>query len=1133
MSTTPLNLVTDTVELPAPRIDSVLAPGAAPDAEALLRLVEVTLRELHPGAADLPPVTLASRLVQDLGLDSLARMELLLRAERAFGVALPEDALAAAETVADLLQALGRGHPQGPAPARPPPAALAAPGTAGAPETASTLLDVLAWHVREHPGRVQVTVLQDGEERPITYGALAADAAAVAAGLQALGVAPRETVAIMLPTCPEYFGTYLGILMAGAIPVPIYPPGRLSQIEEHVLRHGALLGNARAVALVTVPEARLVARLLQARVAGLRAVVTPQQLAARGGTPAPVAVTGEDIAFIQYTSGSTGSPKGVVLSHANLLANIRAMAQAIGANPRDVFVSWLPLYHDMGLIGAWLGSLYVGMPLVVMSPLAFLARPLYWLQTLQRWGGTLSAGPNFAYELCLKRIDDAALAELDLRSVRLLFNGAEAVSAATVRRFSERFAACGLRAEAVAPVYGLAEASVGLLFPPLGRVAPVDAVQREAFSREGRALPAVADDSNALRFVGCGRPLAGHAVRIVDAEGRELGERVEGRLEFRGPSATRGYFRDPQKTAQLFHDGWLDTGDRAYAAAGDIYITGRAKDIVIRGGRNLYPEEIEDAVGQVEGIRKGCVAVFGSPDAATGTERLVVLAEARPGPAASAPRLREAVARAVIDTIGEPPDEVVLAPPHTVLKTSSGKIRRSACRALYERGGGLGPAPPHRQLLRLAAGAARLRLQRVARAAGSLLFAGHAALLFWLFAPLTWLLILGQPSPARAWALGRAFARALLALTGMSPRVEGLQNLPAGACVLVSNHGSYLDGVILVAALPRPCVFVAKAELRQQRIAGPFLRRLLLLALFGIAHIVLLWPGDILLAYALAALGLLLFAGLRGSVAGTLGAALYLGVALLWGLSGLFLLNAPEAVLADIRAGLADFAAHVDAAAVVYASGDFAAITRQRIADYRVFLGSGLVFQLPMMLGVFLIGRWLVDSGRLRDPAAHRGFFSGLALVGLLLGATGVLASLSFGTRFDAVTEAGQATLAQAWMAAGSLPLSLAYLALFVLLATTAAGARLLGLLAPAGRMALTLYLMQSLLASLVFYGYGLGLAGELGRAAQLGFVLLVFALQLLFAHWWLARFQFGPMEWLWRAGTYGYWPPLRRFAAA
>lgn len=615
-----------TQALPAAR------PGA--DAAGLLSLVEATLRELRPGAAELPPVTLASRLDQDLRLDSRARMELLQRVERAFGVALHEDALGAAETVADLLRAVERGHPLGSAVARPPPPAPS-PGTwAGTPQTASTLLEVLAWHVREHADRVQVTVLEEGDERPITYGALAADAAAVAAGLQSLGVAPRETVAIMLPTCPEYFGTYLGILMAGAIPVPIYPPGRPSQIEEHVLRHGALLDNARAVALVTVPQARMVARLLQARVAGLRAVVTPQQLAARGGVPAPAAVAGEDVAFIQYTSGSTGSPKGVVLSHANLLANIRAMAQAIEASPRDVFVSWLPLYHDMGLIGAWLGSLYVGMSLVVMSPLAFLARPLHWLQTLQRWGGTLSAAPNFAYELCLRRIDDAALADLDLRSVRALFNGAEAVSAATVRRFSERFATCGLRAEAMAPVYGLAEASVGLLFPPLGRAAPVDALQREPFSLEGRALPAAADDPNALRFVGCGRPLAGHEVRIVDSQGRELGERVEGRLEFRGPSATRGYFRDPQKTAQLFHDGWLDTGDRAYAAAGDIYITGRVKDIVIRGGRNLYPEEIEDAVGRVEGIRRGCVAVFGSPDAATGTERLVVLAEARPGAAA-------------------------------------------------------------------------------------------------------------------------------------------------------------------------------------------------------------------------------------------------------------------------------------------------------------------------------------------------------------------------------------------------------------------------------------------------------------------------------------------------------------------
>lgn len=648
----------------------------------LLELVSGLTTEVHPHATRLG-VTLDSSF-DDLGIGSLELAELLRRVQDAFGVALPSHVLDNAETPRDLLRVVTSTK----APTVKDLWATSPVATAAgspAPVAASTLIDALDWHVGATPERTHIRILEEsGSPQDVTYEALHREAAAVATGLLARDIVPGDTVAIMLPTSRQYFTTFAGIVLAGAVPVPIYPPARPSQLADHLRRHTGILGNARAGLLVTVPEALPLGRLLRANVETLRHVVVPESLVDATGGALP-RTRSADLAMVQYTSGSTGQPKGVALTHANLLANIRAMGQASAVSSEDTFVSWLPLYHDMGLIGAWLSSLYFAVPLVVMAPQMFLTRPARWLKAIHANRGTISAGPNFAYELCLNKIPDAELDGLDLSSWRLAFNGAEPVSPATIERFTERFAPYGLRRDAITPVYGLAESSVGLAFPPLGRGPLIDRIDRDTFVRSGRADPAGPDGRDALRVVACGRPLPGHEIRIVDGTGHELGDRREGRIEFRGPSATAGYFHNADATRSLIHDDWLDSGDLGYVADADLYVTGRVKDVIIRAGRNLHPTELEEAVGNLAGIRKGCVAVFACPNS-TGPERLVVMAETRETDDEASALLRSEIVSTTVDLLGVAPDEVVLAPPRTVPKTSSGKIRRAASREIYQRG---------------------------------------------------------------------------------------------------------------------------------------------------------------------------------------------------------------------------------------------------------------------------------------------------------------------------------------------------------------------------------------------------------------------------------------------------------------
>ncbi len=795
--------------------------------EQALAAARALASELHPGMPGIDKLDADASIERDFGLDSLARVELALRVEQALGTLLPDEAVSQADSVRDIVRALhiARGAAAPAAPIQRP--ARIEPGAA-APPLPATLLEALDWQATKQPERTHI-LLADRETRaePITFGDLRAEATAVAAGLIRRGVRPGEAVAIMLPTGRDFFAAFYGALYAHAVPVPLYPPARPSQIESHLRRVAGILTNCESRILLTFDRVKPLAYLLRSLSTKLETILTVAEASeAHAAFPTPAAQP-SDTAFLQYTSGSTGQPKGVVLTHANLLSNLHAMQRATGITSADCFVSWLPLYHDMGLIGACLGALVFGYPLVLMSPFAFLSRPVRWLRTIDRHRATLTAAPNFAYEMCINKIDDTALAGLDLSCLRFAFNGAETVSAHTLERFAERFAPFGLRRSALMPVYGLAECALGLTFPPPDRGPLIDRIDRDTFLRDGRASGAGGMDRAALAVVSCGRPIPGHEIRIADAAGRPLPERMQGRIEFQGPSATSGYFNNPTETGRLFDGPWLDTGDLGYLAGGELYITGRAKDLIIRGGHNIHPQELEEAVGQLPEVRKGAVVVFAATDRSRGTERVVMLVETREQPAPASGDLIARINRLAVDLIGLPIDEVVLVPPRTVLKTSSGKIRRAACREAYEQGklGAAGRAP-WVQLSRLALRGFATQCTRRARRLATYLWGVRAVLVAACLTPFLLLAIVLTPGLMRRRRVAARFARLAVRLAGISLRVIAPAHAGRDARVYVSNHSSYVDAFVLVATLPPDVAFVAKRELKESIALGSVLKRL-------------------------------------------------------------------------------------------------------------------------------------------------------------------------------------------------------------------------------------------------------------------------------------------------------------------
>ena len=832
--------------------------------ERVLEVIRGLLEELGSQGA-LPMLTATSQLDRDLGLGSLERVELLARLETAFNMRLPDRVASEANTPEDLARAI-----------------LTAPGStvkehAGSALRASlavqklhsgiadeavfaaeTLIDVLRYRAAHDAGRSHLWITEDGDDGErnltLTFGELYAAGNRCAAELARRGVPAGGRVALMLPTSRAFFVTYAGILLAGAIPVPIYPPFRADRIEEYAARQSAILNNAEVCLLLTFRRAEAVAKLLRPRVHSLSGVADAEKLieaADKAPPPSPGALPlhvtgsrvrqGSDIALLQYTSGSTGDPKGVVLTHANLLANMRAIGEALQLGPDDVGISWLPLYHDMGLIGAWLTLLHFGTPLVVMSPLAFLTRPERWLQAFHKHRGTISAAPNFAYELCVRKIAEKDIQGVDLTSWRAALNGAEPVNPETLERFAERFQSHGFRRETQLPVYGLAESSLAVTVPPLNRGPLVDRVERETFAAQGRAVPAGSDGETAIAFVSSGKALPRHEVQIVDDDGNEVPDRTEGFLWFRGPSATSGYYRNSKATEALLPRGpatvrdeyaWVNSGDRAYRADGEFYVTGRVKDIIIKGGRNLYPHEVEELAARAEGIRKGCIVAFGLKDEASGTEKMVVVAETRERDAARRAALAYTVTDLVSRGLGLPPDRVELIPPGSIPKTSSGKLRREETKQLYLAGTlSASRAPAWLQIVRLGTGSTIRNLGREALAGAKrgleILYGVYFGVVFLLWIVPTWVMVQFIKDYKKAGRFTSSALKVLFALIGCRLRVVGKEHMETPeAKIYAANHTSYFDVLPLMLGLGVPYRFVSKMEVGRMPFIGTFLDRM-------------------------------------------------------------------------------------------------------------------------------------------------------------------------------------------------------------------------------------------------------------------------------------------------------------------
>ncbi len=551
-----------------------------------------------------------------------------------------------------------------------------------------TLLDQVRRLNDTRPGARAVTLIGPEGEQTVTYGAFFTEAARYAYALEAAGVASGDLVSLVLQHGFDVLYGFWGAMLLGAVPSifpfltpKLHPPRYFESVRKLVRREGV-----RVVLTYADLKPELDAHL--AGIDSLAAILDKDALKPGGDVAQYLArnpAQAADTAFLQHSSGSTGLQKGVMLGHAAVLNQIASYSAALALCADDVVVSWLPLYHDMGLIAGFIMPLLQGIPLVLLSPFHWIRDPKSLLFAIQRHRGTLCWLPNFAYNFLATRIRDDDLSGLTLASLRALVNCSEPVQAASHRVFATRFAPYGFREEALAVSYAMAENTFAVTQSRLNTPPHIDRVDRRALMDERRAVPVTGDDDAppSVEMVSCGRPIANCELRILDDAHRTLPERHVGEIALRSDSMLRGYYANPEASAAAMLDGWYLTGDMGYIAAGELYITGRKKDLIIVGGKNIYPQDIENLMNDIEGVYPGRVVAFGVMNEPLGTEDIVVIAETLCEEKAARSAIVRAMRRAVAQSTDVTARYVHLVEPAWLIKTSSGKIARAANRAKF------------------------------------------------------------------------------------------------------------------------------------------------------------------------------------------------------------------------------------------------------------------------------------------------------------------------------------------------------------------------------------------------------------------------------------------------------------------